>query len=70
MKAIKENKVYTITETQREAYLSQGFDIVGDNGEVIERSSKATVKYSEYAALLAENDRLKAENAALKKKKG
>lgn len=66
MKAIKENKVYTITETQKDAYLSQGFDITDDKGEIIEHSPKSTVQYSEYEKLLAENKKISAENAKLK----
>ena len=53
MKAIKENKVYSINEQQELHYLSQGFDIHDDNGELIKRSPKATVSYSEYAELEA-----------------
>ena len=61
MKAIKGNKVYTVDETSKKAYLSQGYDIVDDNGKLLEKSPSATVSYSDYAALKAENEKLKAD---------
>ena len=74
MKAVKNNKVYTIDETSKSAYLAQGFDITNDDGSVIERSPASTVSYGEYSkvvtnnkALAAENKKLKTENAKLKK---
>ena len=30
MKAIKQNKVYTITETEKSYYVAQGYDILND----------------------------------------
>lgn len=67
MKAVKANKVYTIDETAKSSYLSQGYDIADENGKVIERSPQSTVKYSEYEKVLAENKKLKTEIAKLKK---
>lgn len=74
MKAVKNNKVYTIDETAKSVYLAQGFDITDDNGNVIERSPSRIVSYEEYSkvvldnkALAAENKKLKTENAKLKK---
>ena len=67
MKAVKENKVYTITEQQRKAYAAQGFDITDDSGRIIEYAAGKTVPYSQYAALLAENNRLKKQLAAAQK---
>ena len=67
MKAIKRNKVYTVNETTKDSYLAQGYDIADDSGNVIERSPQSTVKYSEYAAVVEENKKLKAENKKLKK---
>lgn len=59
MKAVKENKVYTITEQQRKAYAAQGFDITDDNGRIIEYAAGKTVPYTQYATLLDENKRLR-----------
>lgn len=61
MKAIKDNKVYTVDEVSKRDYLAQGYDIADDSGSIIERSPSATVPYSEYAKLLAENKQLRAE---------
>ncbi len=66
MKAIKGNKVYTVDETSKRAYLSQGFDIVDDKGDIIEHSPVATVPYSEYVKLKTENEELKAQVKAKK----
>ena len=40
MKAIKGNKVYTVNETSKKSYLSQGYDIIDDSGDIIEHSSR------------------------------
>ncbi len=61
MKAIKGNKVYTVDETSKKSYLSQGYDIVDDSGKLLEKSPSATVSYSKYAAVKAELDKLKSE---------
>lgn len=74
MKAVKSNKQYTISETEKPSYLAQGYDILDDDGAVIERSPQAAVSYSEYEKLLNENTALKAElnslKAERKRKKG
>lgn len=67
MKAIKANKVYTVDENTKAAYLAQGYDIYSDDGKLFERSPSGTVSRAEYEKLTAENKKLKAENAKLKK---
>lgn len=67
MKAIKGNKVYTVDETSKKAYLSQGYDIIDDQGDIIEHSPTATVPYAEYAKVIAENEVLQSQIAARKK---
>lgn len=59
MKAIKNNKVYTVNEITKAQYLSQGYDIYDDNGKLLDKSPTATVPYSEYAEVKAELDKLK-----------
>lgn len=59
MKAIKGNKVYTVNETSKKMYLSQGYDIVDDDGKLLEKSPSATVSYSEYVTVKAELEKLK-----------
>ncbi len=66
MKAIKDNKVYTVDETTKDAYLAQGFNITDDKGKVIERSPSSSVSYEAYSKVVAENKALKAEIKKLK----
>jgi len=66
MKAIKENKVYTVDKTTKAAYLAQGYDIYDDKDKLIEKAPAATVPYTQYEALQAENKKLKAEVKELK----
>ena len=69
MKAIKDNKVYTVDDTTKGVYLASGFDIYDDNGNVIERSPSSTVSRKEYDELLAKYNALLAEKAAEQPKK-
>lgn len=68
MKAIKDNKIYTVDEVSKKDYLAMGYDITDDDGNVIERSPSATVPYSKYETLFEENRKLKAELAKAAKK--
>ena len=61
MRAVKENKEYTIEESQQGFYLAQGFDIYGDGGELLEAAPGKTVSYDEYAALREKLEALEAE---------
>lgn len=61
MRAVKENKEYTIEESQKGFYLTQGFDIYGDDGELLEAAPGKTVSYDEYAVLQAKLEELEAE---------
>ena len=67
MRAEKGNKVYTITEEEKERYQNDGFDIFSDDGEIIVYGIGKNIPYEEYAALKKENEALKKENEALKK---
>lgn len=68
MKAIKANKQYTISESEKNSYLAQGFDIYGDDGKLIERSSSSTVSRREYDELLEKYNKVVSENKKLKDK--
>lgn len=68
MRAEKGNKVYTITEEEKERYQNDGFDIFSDDGEIIVYGIGKNIPYEEYAALKKENAALKKENEALKEK--
>lgn len=59
MRAEKGNKVYTITEEQKEYYQNDGFDILSDDGEIIAYGIGKNVPYEKYAALKKENEALK-----------
>ena len=61
MRAVKENKEYTIEESQKGFYLAQGFDIYGDDGELLEAAHGKTVPYDEYAALQKKLEDLEAD---------
>ena len=61
MKAIKDNKVYTVDESSKKDYLARGFDIYDDNGKCVQRSSSSTVSRKEYDELLAKYQALAAE---------
>jgi len=59
MKAVKGNKEYTIDEKQKKFYVDSGFDIVGDEGKVIEYGRGKTVPYGDYMKLKNELEELK-----------
>lgn len=61
MKASKENKVYTIEEKQKEQYQDSGFDIYGNDGELVAYGRGKTVPYEKFAAVAARNAVLKKE---------
>ncbi len=58
MTAEKGNKVYTITEAEKESYQSRGHDIYEDE-KVIAYGKGKTVPYEDYMKLQEENERLK-----------
>lgn len=60
MKAMKENKVYAITETEKVRYIEQGFDIFDDAGKLLEYGRGKTVSIEEYERVKKELDELKA----------
>lgn len=59
MKASKDNKVYTITEAEKAAYLDRDYTVLLDDGTV-EVPASATVPEADYRRLAAENASLKA----------
>ena len=67
MLAVKNNKVYKIDEASKKAYLSQGYEIQDEKGNVVATPDTKTVPYADYQKVLDENKKLKAENAKLKK---
>lgn len=66
MKAVKENKVYTIDkEADKERYLKEGYDIYDDEGTILEYSPLKKITYGEYVKVADENKKLQLENAKL-----
>lgn len=65
MRAKKENKVYRIhTESEKQRYLKEGYDIYDDAGNLLEHSPLKKISYSAYAALQAELAALKSQAPA------
>ena len=62
MKAVKANKEYAITESEKKGYIDQGFDIINDDGTVVAYGRGKTVSYDEYMKLVKELEELKASN--------
>ena len=60
MKAVKGNKVYTIDEKQKNSYRENGYDIIGDSGEVIEYGKGKTVPYNDFMMVKKELEEAKA----------
>lgn len=58
MIAIKGNKTYSIDATQRKHYKESGFDILDDDGEVLDYGRGKTVPYDDYAKLKESHERL------------
>lgn len=65
--AVKDNKVYSIDEIEKDSYLAKGFDITDEEGAIIEYNVDKTVSYTEYTSLLAEKEKLEKEVEKLKK---
>jgi cell division protein FtsB len=69
MTAEKGNKVYSIDESMKARYLSDGFDIYED-GKILEYGTGKTVEYKEYVKLMEENEALKKKIAELEENSG
>ncbi len=68
MKAIKDNKIYTITtEAEAESYKAAGYDIY-DGGKIKAYAAGKTVPFGKYAALEKKCAELEEKNAALEDK--
>lgn len=59
MKAVKGNKVYTITESEKQRYQTEGYDIQDDAGATIAYGKGKTVSYEEHLSVKKERDELK-----------
>jgi hypothetical protein len=48
MKAVKANRVYTITEAEQKRFISEGYDIYDDHGNCIAYGAGKTVPYGKF----------------------
>lgn len=59
MRAVKANREYTITEAEKDFYQKQGFDIINDDGNVIQYGAGKSVPYEQYKKVVDELEALK-----------
>jgi hypothetical protein len=59
MKASKGNREYSVTEENMQHYVNEGFDIYGDDGEIVKHGKGKAVSQEEYDKLLAELEQAK-----------
>lgn len=64
MKAVKGNKAYLVDEKSKDRYINDGFNILDDEGKVVESGKGKTISYEEYQKVVAELEELKARKAA------
>lgn len=70
LKAVKENKIYTISEVEKQSFLDQGFDIILENGK-IEKSSQTPVTIKDLEKLKEDYEKkLAKKDAEIRKLKG
>lgn len=70
LKAIKENKIYTISEVEKQSFLERGFDIILENGK-IEKSSQTPVTIKDLEKLKEDYEKkLAKKDAEIRKLKG
>lgn len=65
MKAHKENRVYTITEAEVEAFRKEGYDIYDDSGNLVTYGAGKSVPFERYMHLQELYEGLLEENVAL-----
>ncbi|MEG1004343.1 MAG: hypothetical protein RSD13_05040 [Clostridium sp.] len=66
MKASRGNKVYTIDEVQKKSYIEQGYDILDDEGNIIDYGTGKSVSYEDHRKVVDELNNLREENEKLK----
>ena len=70
LKAVKENKIYSINEVEKQDFLDRGFDIILENG-AIEKSLRTPITVEDLEKLKAEYEKkLAKKDAEIKKLKG
>lgn len=66
MKAIKENREYTITEADVTSFKNEGYDIYDDNGKLVAYGTGKTVSFEQYARIVEQLEKANDEIVALK----
>ena len=51
MRAVKENREYTITEVDVESFAKEGYDIYDESGNIVRYGAGKTVSYDKYMKL-------------------
>lgn len=70
LKAVKENKIYSISEVEKQDFLDRGFDIISEDG-AIEKSLRTPITVEDLEKLKAEYEKkLAKKDAEIKKLKG
>ena len=64
MKAVKQNKVYTVDKKSMDSYAAKGFDIYDEDGKIVKHGAGKTVPYGEYDAAIAKGKAMESELAA------
>lgn len=65
MYASKANKVYPVDANTKVSFAERGFDILDDDGKIIEHAKGKKIDYAKYQKLAEENEKLAEENARL-----
>lgn len=65
MKAVKGNKEYTITATQKEQYVRDGYDILDESGKILQVGAGKSVPFATYQTVLDEKVKLEKRVQAL-----
>lgn len=70
LKAVKENKIYTISEVEKQSFLDRGFNVILENGK-IEKSSQTPITVKDLEKLKEDYEKkLAKKDAEIKKLKG
>lgn len=66
MVAIKENRQYTINDTDVQSFAKEGYDIYDDKGNIVAYGMGKTVSYEKYAKLMEQVESLQDEIITLR----
>ena len=68
MVAIKENRQYTINDTDVQSFAKEGYDVYDDNGNIVAYGMGKTVPYEKYMKLMEHVEALQDEIIELREK--